>query len=166
MFTVTQVQGDRCVCKPLSCNCSNLCWLPKSSRPSTRSVYCHTNDFHCKEIYSTEILFFTQQLCEICKPKYTCRHAHTLMLPCTHIVSIQKNCPKFFRSCTLLETILSLLSYVSKKGHHSRWARNNSKDIKSVSQAKGNRRRLVGGWILACNEFQSKLPSKKKQAGI
>jgi hypothetical protein len=41
-----------------------------------------------------------------------------------------------------------------------------SKDIKSVSQAKGNRRCLVGGWISACNEFQSKLPGKKKQAGI
>ncbi len=137
-----------------------------SVQQTWQSVYCHTIDFHCKEIYSTEILFLTQQLCDICKLKYTCRHAHTLMFPCTHIVSIKKNCPNKFRSCTLLETILSLLSYVSKKGHHCRWARNKSNDIKSVSQAKGNRRRLVGGWILACNEFQSKLPSKKKQAGI
>ncbi len=62
-------------------------------------------------------------------------------------------CLKQFSHCSLM---------CPKKGIIAGEQGTNSKDIKSLSQAKGNRRCLVGGWILACNEFQSKLPGKKR----
>ncbi len=77
---------------------------------------CHTIDFHCKEIYSTEILFFTQQLCDICKPKYTCHHAHTLMLPCTHIVSIRRISPTNFAPALCLKQYSHCSLMCPKKG--------------------------------------------------